>query len=159
QSGKWPAKTAAASHRIIDGGDDVTETEGTGIVHTAPGCGAIDYQWGKTFGLPPVAPLDESGLFVEGFGSLAGKNAADPSTADAIFEELKSKNLLFTTERYVHRYPHCWRCKTELLYRLVDEWYINMGSRLSEDGFRGDIMKVVKNPKVTFLPESINGTA
>ena len=37
--------------------------------------------------------------------------------------------MLFATERYVHRYPHCWRCKTELLYRLVDEWFINMGPR------------------------------
>ena len=84
--------TAAESHRVISGGDDVTETEGTGIVHTAPGCGAIDFVWGKENGLPPVAPLDESGNFVEGFGPLTGKNAADPSTADAVFEELKKKD-------------------------------------------------------------------
>jgi isoleucyl-tRNA synthetase len=159
QSGKWPAKSAAASHRVISGGKDVTETEGTGIVHTAPGCGQIDYQWGKDNGLPPVAPIDDSGNFHAGFGPLTGKNAADPNTADAVFEELKKKDRLFVTERYVHRYPHCWRCKTELLYRLVDEWFINMGPRQSEEGFRGDIMKVVRNPEVKFLPESINGTA
>ena len=86
-----------------------------------------------------------------------GKNAADPATADAVFEELKKKDALFATERYVHRYPHCWRCKTELLYRLVDEWFINMGPKHTEEGFRGEIMKVVK--QVTFLPESINGQA
>ncbi len=169
---KWsPAKTGAQSHRIISGGDDVTESEGTGIVHTAPGCGAIDFAWGKENGLPPVAPLDESGNFVAGFGTLTGKNAADPKTADAVFEELKKKDVLFTTERYVHRYPHCWRCKTELLYRLVDEWFINMGPKGEyEDGwgwhfrpdpekgsFRGDIAKVVEG--VTFLPKSINGQA
>ena len=159
QRGWCPAKTAAQSHRVISGGADVTETEGTGIVHTAPGCGQIDFQWGKDNGLPPVAPIDDSGNFVAGFGPLAGKNAADPATADAVFEELKKKDRLFATERYVHRYPHCWRCKTELLYRLVDEWFINMGPRLSDEGFRGDIMKVVKNPEVKFLPESINGTA
>lgn len=159
QSGKWPAKTAAASHRVISGGDDVTETEGTGIVHTAPGCGQIDYRWGEQNGLPPVAPIGDDGCFHTGFGPLTGKNAADASTADAVFEELKKKDRLFATERYVHRYPHCWRCKTELLYRLVDEWFINMGERLTEEGFRGDIMKVVRNPEVKFLPESLNGTA
>ncbi|MBA4190240.1 MAG: isoleucine--tRNA ligase [Planctomycetaceae bacterium] len=159
QSGKWPQCTAVQAHKVISGGKDVTETEGTGIVHTAPGCGAIDYVWGQQNGLPPVAPIGDDGCFHEGFGSLTGKNAVDATTADAVFEELKRKDLLFTTERYVHRYPHCWRCKTELLYRLVDEWFINMGPRLSEEGFRGDIMKVVRNPEVKFLPESINGTA
>ncbi len=159
QSGKWPAKTAAQSHRVISGGDDVTESEGTGIVHTAPGCGAIDYVWGQQNGLPPVAPIGDDGCFHTGFGSLAGQNAADPITAEAVFELLKASDRLFATERYVHRYPHCWRCKTELLYRLVDEWFINMGPKQAEEGFRGDIMKVVKNPEVKFLPESINGTA
>lgn len=157
QSGGWPARTAVQSHKVIDGGKDVTDTEGTGIVHTAPGCGAIDYQWGKTNGLPPVAPIGDDGVFVEGFGPLAGKNAADAATADAVFEQLKAKDRLFVTERYVHRYPHCWRCKTELLYRLVDEWFINMGPKHTEEGFRGQIMKVVD--QVTFLPESINGKA
>ena len=74
-----------------------------------------------------------------------------------MFELLKAKDRLFVTERYVHRYPHCWRCKTELLYRLVDEWFINMGPRNTEEGFRGDIMKVVK--QVQFLPKEINGQA
>ena len=159
QSGKWPAKTAAASHRVISGGDDVTETEGTGIVHTAPGCGQIDYRWGEHNGLPPVAPIGEDGCFQTGFGPLTGKNASEATTADAVFEELKKKDRLFATERYVHRYPHCWRCKTELLYRLVDEWFIDMGPKQTEEGFRGDIMKVVRNPEVKFLPESLNGTA
>jgi isoleucyl-tRNA synthetase len=157
QRGWAPAVTAATAHRVISGGKDVTETEGTGIVHTAPGCGQIDFQWGKDNGLPPVAPLDENGVFVEGFGPLTGKNAGDPATADLVFEELRKKDVLFATERYVHRYPHCWRCKTELLYRLVDEWFINMGPRNTEEGFRGEIMKIVD--RVTFLPESINGRA
>lgn len=152
-----PPKPAMACHRIVSGGKNVTDSEGTGIVHTAPGCGQIDFTWGKENGLPPVAPLDEGGNFLNGFGPLAGKNAADPATAEAVFEQLKAKNLLFAVERYVHRYPHCWRCKSELLYRLVDEWFIGMGPRNTEEGFRGDIMKVVK--QVTFLPESLNGRA
>jgi isoleucyl-tRNA synthetase len=157
QAGWCPPKSAAESHRVISGGADVTETEGTGIVHTAPGCGQIDFVWGKGNGLPPVAPLDDSGVFLPGFGPLTGRNAADPATADAVIEELKKKDRLIAAERYVHRYPHCWRCKTELLYRLVDEWFINMGPRQSEEGFRGEIMKVVN--RVTFLPESLNGRA
>jgi isoleucyl-tRNA synthetase len=157
QRGWTDPVTAAAAHRVISGGNDVTEGEGTGIVHTAPGCGQIDFAWGKENKLPPVAPLDEGGCFHDGFGPLAGKNAVDPATADAVFEHLRANDRLFAVERYVHRYPHCWRCKTELLYRLVDEWFINMGPPHTEDGFRGDIMAVVK--QVTFLPESLNGQA
>jgi isoleucyl-tRNA synthetase len=157
QNGWCPCTTGSKAHRVVSGGKDVTEGEGTGIVHTAPGCGGIDFQWGKANGLPPVAPLDESGTFLDGFGPLAGKVAYDPATADVVFEELKKKDRLFATERYVHRYPHCWRCKTELLYRLVDEWFIDMGPRETEQGFRGEIMKVVE--QVTFLPESLNGRA
>jgi isoleucyl-tRNA synthetase len=157
QAGWSLPNSAAESHRVISGGADVTESEGTGIVHTAPGCGAIDFQWGKENKLPPIAPIDDSGNFQPGFGDLTGRSANDPATADAIFEYLKKKDRLFATERYVHRYPHCWRCKTELLYRLVDEWFIHMGPRHSEEGFRGEIMKVVD--RVTFLPESLNGRA
>lgn len=147
---KWaPAVTAASAHRII-AWKDVGETEGTGIVHIAPGCGQEDFGLGKEHGLPPVAPLTESGDFQPGFGPLAGLNAVDPTVADKVFESLKAKDLLFAIERYVHKYPHCWRCKTELLYRLVDEWFIDMK-------WRDEVMGVVE--KVTFLPESINGKA
>ncbi len=171
QNGWCPAVTGAAAHRVVSGGDDVSESEGTGIVHTAPGCGGIDFAWGKANGLPPVAPIGDDGCFHKGFGSLESKNAADPATADAVFEELKKKDRLFGIERYVHRYPHCWRCKTELLYRLVDEWFIGMGTwecgvrsaecgvedKKEEYSFRREIAKVVE--KVTFLPESLNGRA
>ena len=157
QNGWCPAVTARAAHRVVSGGDDVTEGEGTGIVHTAPGCGGIDFTWGKQHGLPPVAPLGDDGRFVEGFGPLTGLRASDAATVDVILDELKSRDRLFAVERYVHRYPHCWRCKSELIYRLVDEWFLNMGERLTETGFRGEIMKV--SDQVTFLPESVNGKA
>ncbi len=153
----WAADTTAvAAHRVIAWAD-VSESEGTGIVHIAPGCGKEDFGLGKDNLLPAVAPLDESGTFLDGFGPLAGHVAYAPETADLVFEQLKANDRLFSTERYVHRYPHCWRCKTELLYRLVDEWFIDMGPPHTEDGFRGDVMKVVE--QVTFLPESLNGRA
>jgi isoleucyl-tRNA synthetase len=159
QAGYCPAISASQAHRVISGGDAVTAEEGTGIVHVAPGCGGIDYLWGKDNGLPPIAPIGDDGVFLEGFGEFTGRNAADPATADAVLAQLRHKGFLFAWERYVHRYPHCWRCKTELLYRLVDEWFIHMGPRHSEEGFRGDIMRVVRRPDVRFLPEEINGRA
>jgi isoleucyl-tRNA synthetase len=146
----WSADIGGAdAHRVIPW-DKVDETEGTGIVHIAPGCGQSDFHLGKEHGLPPIAPLDDSGNFHDGFGELSGKNAVDPKTADMVFESLKAKDRIFSIERYVHKYPHCWRCKTELLFRLVDEWFIDMK-------WRDEIARVVE--KVTFLPESLNGRA
>jgi isoleucyl-tRNA synthetase len=147
---KWaPAIATREAHRVI-AWESVGETEGTGIVHIAPGCGKEDFVLGKGEGLPPVAPLDENGVFLAGFGGLEGKSAVEQGTTDWILANLKEKGLLLEVERYPHNYPHCWRCKTELLFRLVDEWYINMS-------WREEIMRVVE--EVDFLPESINGRA
>jgi isoleucyl-tRNA synthetase len=129
-----PAQSGRDSHRVVAWAD-VGETEGTGIVHIAPGCGKEDFQLGKEQGLPPLAPLDEDGNFLPGFGDLAGKSAVDPATVDWILADLKQKSVLFASERYPHDYPHCWRCKTELLFRLVDEWFIAMS-------WRDEIMKI-----------------
>src|SRR5262249_44190109 len=123
---KWgPMESARPIHRII-AWDMVGEQEGTGIVHIAPGCGKEDFGLGKEQNLVPVAPLDDEGVFVDGFGELTGKSAVDPATTDWILNNLTQKSVLFAVERYPHSYPHCWRCKTELLFRLVDEWFIDM---------------------------------
>jgi len=104
---------------------EVGEDEGTGIVHIAPGCGAEDFQLGKALGLPVVAPLDESGIFVDGFGSLSGRDVRD--VTEPIVEHLKREGRFQRLETISHRYPHCWRCGTALVFRLVDEWFISMG--------------------------------
>jgi isoleucyl-tRNA synthetase len=140
---------AKANHRVI-AWKDVGETEGTGIVHIAPGCGAEDFELGRAEHLVAVAPLDETGIFLPDFGELAGRSALDHATTDWILANLKQKGVLLEVERYPHNYPHCWRCKTELLFRLVDEWFINMK-------WRDEIIEVTK--QVSFLPESINGLA
>lgn len=142
-------KSAKENHRVI-GWKDVGEAEGTGIVHIAPGCGAEDYELGQEEHLVAVAPLDETGVFLPGFGELEGKSAVEHATADWVLDNLKKKGVLLDVERYPHNYPHCWRCKTELLFRLVDEWFINMK-------WRDEIIAVTE--QVTFLPESINGRA
>ncbi len=120
------ATEAIDAHRVI-AWKDVTESEGTGIVHIAPGCGSEDYHLGKELGLPQIAPLFENGKFRPEFGYLAGQRF--DHVADPIVEDLKKRNVLFAKEKYFHRYPHCWRCKEELVYRLVDEWFINMNWR------------------------------
>ena len=116
--------SAVQAHRVILW-DEVGETEGTGIVHIAPGCGAEDFALGREHNFPLVAPLDEEGHFVEGFDWLTGQQVAHVSTP--IFKDLERKGLLYHVAPYTHRYPTCWRCKTELVFRLVDEWFISMG--------------------------------
>ncbi len=111
-------------HRVI-AWSDVGEDEGTGIVHVAPGCGAEDFQLGRSLALPAIAPLDESGVVLDGFGALSGRDVRD--VAEPIIEHLKREGRFYRLEPFVHRYPHCWRCNTPLVFRLVDEWFISMG--------------------------------
>ena len=141
--GWGPSQSAKAIHRVI-AWSDVGETEGTGIVHIAPGCGKEDFHLGKNEKLVPVAPLDEFGNFVAGFGELEGKSAIDPETIEQIVKNLQNKGRLLATEQYPHNYPHCWRCKTDLLFRLVDEWFISMS-------WREEIMKVCHD--ITWIPD------
>lgn len=105
--------------------DMVGETEGTGIVHIAPGCGAEDFELGKKLGLALIAPIDEEGRYFEGFGAYSGK--AIGGLAEEISADLKARGRLQRKEKYTHRYPCCWRCKEELAFRIVDEWFIACG--------------------------------
>jgi isoleucyl-tRNA synthetase len=135
-------ESAVEAHRVILW-EEVGEAEGTGIVHIAPGCGAEDYQLHKRDNLPVVAPLDENGYYIEGFGWLSGLHVA--GVAGPIVENLKAKGRFYRQEAYTHRYPHCWRCDTPLVFRLVDEWYINM------DGLRPPLMEVTN--QIRWIPE------
>ena len=144
---------APEMHRVILWAD-VSEEEGTGIVHIAPGAGAEDYQLGKDHELPVIAPLNEAGDFLEGFDWLSGLPVAE--TAIPIHENLVEKKLAYRFEDYTHRYPVCWRCGEELVFRLVDEWFISMGEQLDKpysevtdeekaDNLRYQMMEVVIN--------------
>ena len=121
---------AGVEHRVIPW-TDVSDAEGTGIVHIAPGCGQEDFALSKVHGLAVIDPIDQFGVFGEGFGWQTGQYAGatdDPSTdlARAVVEDLDGKGLLVAKESYAHSYPHCWRCGTQLIFRLVDEWFIAM---------------------------------
>lgn len=102
--------------------DLVSDTDGSGVVHIAPGCGQEDFELGKTLNSAMIAPLDPSGHFKEGYGELSGQYAH--SVAPMVFEYLTKTGALFKTEEITHRYPHCWRCKTKCLFRLEDSWFI-----------------------------------
>ena len=129
-------------HRVV-GWDEVSEGEGTGIVHTAPGAGKEDFALGKDEGLDTIAPLDDQGDFVDGFGWLSGLNVYDVN--DRIYDDLKSKNIFYKLDQYKHRYPHCWRCGSELVFRLVDEWFIRM------DPLRDTLSRITQN--INWVPE------
>ena len=129
-------------HQVVNPGKDnigndiVVAGEGTGIVHMAPGCGDIDHQIGKIHNLVNLAPLDDEAKFIKKFDWLEGKNATDIATTKAIITDLKKRGLLVYVEDYPHIYPHCWRSGDELVFRLVEEWYINMD-------WRGKIKNIV----------------
>ena len=120
---------APEAHRVIFW-EEVGETEGTGLVHIAPGAGKEDLELGRMHGLPAVAPLDDFGVFIEGFGWLTGSHVYE--SVEPIFDDLRKKRLLLRTEEYTHRYPVCWRCGSELVFRLVEEWFISMGEKLEK---------------------------
>ncbi len=108
-------------HRVIPWGE-VALDEGTGIVHIAPGAGAEDFELSRVHDLPVLAPIDESGRFVSGYGVFEGLGTDE--AAEAIAEALREKGLLVEAGTIVHRYPTCWRCKTPLVFRVVDDWFI-----------------------------------
>ena len=102
--------------------DYVTTEDGTGIVHTAPAFGEEDYNTGKRYGLPVLQPVDETGKFTE--TPWAGTFVMDADLD--IIKWLNIEGKLFKKEKIDHNYPHCWRCKTPLLYYAKPSWYIEM---------------------------------
>jgi isoleucyl-tRNA synthetase len=130
--------TQGVKHTVIPW-KEANATEGTGIVHIAPGCGREDFGLSKEFGLDVIAPVDEFGVYYSGYDWLTNKKASE--VGQLVAENLTQKGLLYRPQNYRHRYPTCWRCKTELIFRLVDEWFISM------DKLRYEIMAVVKQIK------------
>ncbi|HEU5477274.1 MAG TPA: isoleucine--tRNA ligase [Gaiellaceae bacterium] len=109
-------------HRVIPW-DEVSLDEGTGIVHIAPGCGAEDFELSRVHDLPVLAPIDESGRMLAGYGELEGSATGD--VVDPVIESLRERGLLVEATSIVHRYPVCWRCRTPLVFRVVDDWFIS----------------------------------
>lgn len=140
-------------HKVIDGGDIVTDEEGTGLLHVAPGAGEEDFKLGKENKLPVISSIEEDASYLASMGEFAGKNAK--WNPEVIIDYLKEKDggkFILITQMYKHRYPTCWRCKTELVWRVVDEWYIAMDKK-DQTGktYRDQMIDVAK--KITWMPD------
>ena len=136
---------AGVEHRVIPW-DDVALDEGTGIVHIAPGAGPEDFELSRVHGLPVLAPIDESGRFLPGYGPLEGTST--DAAAGPIVDLLTERGLLVEAGTIVHRYPICWRCKTPLVFRVVDDWFISC------DEIRGLLLEANKDVAWTPPPYS-----
>jgi isoleucyl-tRNA synthetase len=116
-----PAEGADSAWRVVLE-DFVTADDGTGIVHMAPAFGADDYASGQRHGLPMFRPVDDAGRFREEIPLVGGQFVKD---ADAVLvDALRPTGLVFRYSLETHNYPHCWRCRSPLLYMARDSWYI-----------------------------------
>jgi isoleucyl-tRNA synthetase len=140
--GNYVHEVIPADERILE----VSEKEGTGLVHVAPGAGSEDFQMGKKLKLPVIELIDEEANYLGGMGDFSNKNAKKhPEIILSYLKEVEDGEFFFDIVSYTHRYPACWRCKTELVWRVVDEWYIAI------DPVREDMKKVAK--KIHWIPE------
>jgi isoleucyl-tRNA synthetase len=150
----------ATFHKVIPSEDLVTAEEGTGLVHIAPGAGEEDFDLAGKENLAVIASIDEAANYIAGFGDFTGKNAKEDP--DLVLNDLEKRGFVQKIERYTHRYPVCWRCKTELVWRVVDEWYIAMDkppsskvkgqkSKLVEKTYREQMKEVIED--INWIPK------
>jgi len=111
------------AHKVV-AWDMVDDAEGSCVVHIAPGCGAEDFELGQTLGLPEICPINEQGVMLDSTGFLAGKKTTD--VVEMVVDRLKADGKLLCAHKYKHSYPFCWRCKTDLVYKLISAWFIKI---------------------------------
>ncbi len=118
----WVEYPEGTNHEIIVAETFVSADDGTGVVHMSPAFGADDYGAGQRHNLPFIQPVDARGRFPEGMPVIGGRfiKDADP----LIVDELKRRDVLWKDGRFVHSYPHCWRCGTPLLYYARGSWFV-----------------------------------
>ena len=107
-------------HRVVEA--DFVTLENTGLVHIAPGHGWDDYLVGVREGLPFLCPVDEAGVFTADAGAFAGRpiREANGEVLEALGDRLLAK------AEVVHRYGHCWRCKTPIIFRATSQWFLRI---------------------------------
>jgi isoleucyl-tRNA synthetase len=132
-------------HTVVLDKELVTAVEGTGIIHIAPGAGEEDFKLGLREKLAVVEVIDESAVYLDKMEEFSKKNAKEnPEIILDYLKNYKRGEYFYKIEKYEHRYPTCWRCKKELVWRVVDEWYISM------DKLRKSLMEVAK--KIKWVP-------
>jgi isoleucyl-tRNA synthetase len=141
----------AARHPFIDRAapvvlaDYVTTDSGTGAVHTAPGHGGEDYLTGLKYGLEIYCPVGDDGRYLDDGkvpADLVGLTALEtvedlaakkPSPANlAVLKKLAAANALLAKSKLTHSYPHCWRSKTPIIFRAVDQWFVSLDKKSEE---------------------------
>ncbi|MGO8698596.1 MAG: isoleucine--tRNA ligase [Limisphaerales bacterium] len=140
--------------------DFVTSDTGTGFVHIAPGHGLDDYNLGRQKGLPIYSPVDDDGRFThtnelpveqqmpaEMIGKSILEKHGKSDANEAVLHELRSRGALLHQENYPHSYPHCWRSKTPVIFRAMDQWFI----RIDHEQFRERALAEID--RVRWIPE------
>jgi len=144
-------------HQVVLDKNLVNEEEGTGLVHIVPGAGTEDHNLvKKDLGWEEIIfpVVGETGKYLSGYGNLTGKSAKEnPELVINALKNNENGRYFFKTQNYTHSYPTCWRCKEELIWRLVKEWYIAMDKPRSSDGktLRKQMIRVAKT--INWIPE------
>lgn len=124
---------------IVVNADYVTMDSGTGCVHTAPGFGADDYQTCRRYGIDIIVPVDDRGYQTEDAGKFAGMFYADSN--EAILNDMRESGALLASEEIEHEYPHCWRCKSPIIFRATPQWFCSV------DAFKDEAADSCKDVK------------
>jgi len=128
--------------------DYVSKEEGTGCVHTAPGHGQEDYLTGQKYNLETVMPVDRKGIFFEQIAmEFKGQHVFDANKN--IMDKLKAQGNLLHAEYLSHSYPHCWRCKTPIIFRSTEQWFLD----IDKNGLRKRLLEAA-DKDVTWIPSS-----
>ncbi len=142
-----------ASHPFIDRKSKVvyapyvTSEDGTGCVHTAPGHGMDDYITGKKFNLPIIMPVDGKGKFDNTSGEFSGLNVHKAD--ELIIHKMIDNKSLVISEKINHSYPHCWRCKSPIIFRATEQWFMGV----DKNDLRRSLLNEIKN-NVRWVPEA-----
>ena len=141
----WVEYPEECAHEIIVGETFVSADDGTGVVHMAPAFGADDYGAGQRHNLAFIQPVDSRGHFPETMPVVGGRfiKDADP----LIVDELKRRDVLWKDGRFVHSYPHCWRCGTPLMYYARGSWFITT-TAIKDD-------MIARNAQVQWQPPEV----
>ena len=127
---------------VVVNADYVTMDSGTGCVHTAPGFGADDYNTCRRYNIDVIVPVDGRGYQTEAAGKFAGMHYSESN--DAILADMKESGALFASQVIEHEYPHCWRCKSPIIFRATPQWFCSV------DSFKDEAVKACEN--VNWLP-------
>ncbi|MBE0700540.1 MAG: isoleucine--tRNA ligase, partial [Acholeplasmataceae bacterium] len=123
-------------------GDHVTDTDGTGLVHTAPGHGEDDYRIGKVYRLDVFCPVDDRGMMTEDAKQFAGMYYEQAN--EAIVETLEASKHLLRKDRFTHSYPHDWRTRKPVIFRATPQWFASI------DKLKKELLEEVE--KIKWLP-------